>query len=765
VRLASGAPGPKYWQQRADYSIEARIDEAAHVLHGDETITYKNLSPHTLDYLWVQLDQNAFRKDSVRRTMAQAPRDFEKFQYKALKRLLASETWKGGVTLKAVELKGEKASYTVVKTMMRVDLPTPLRPGQTTTLRIAWSHPIIDAKTLGGRGGYERLDDGQTIYTIAQWFPRMASYNDVDGWQHKQFWGRGEFTLDLGDYEVELTVPSDHVVAATGVLQNPRAVMKPEWRKRMKAAQKSNEPLYIVTPEEAAATTGSKSTATWKFAAENVRDFAFASSRRFAWDAMGVDNASGPEDGPKRVLCMSFYPPQAAPLWKRYSSQAVAHTIEVYGRMTFKYPYPVSISVNGPVGGMEYPMITFNGPRAEKDGTYYARGGKGKSWRRTKIGLISVVIHEVGHNWFPMIINSDERQWTWMDEGLNTFLQYVTEQEWERNYPSWRGRPSAIIPYMKSDRQVPIMSNSESLLQFGNNAYAKPATALNILRETILGREVFDFAFKTYTRRWRFKKPMPADFFRSMEDAAGIDLDWFWRGWFYTTEHVDLGIVRVHEYALDSRNPTIEKPKIKAARERKESPRLTQLRNDAEGKTYRVDRYPALKDFYNRFDKDAVSDADIETYQKLLKSLNDEEKALLETKRHFYVVEFENKGGLVMPLLLHMTYADGSTEDRRLPVAVWRHDAKHIKRFFVTKQPIVRIEIDRQLETADADRRNNVWPPEPVKSRFKLFKQKRKKNEMQKSRDRKARRDKGKAGTGAKGPNASKPAKPGALDQ
>ena len=503
--------------------------------------------------------------------------------------------------------------------------------------------------------------------------------------------------------------------------------MKAEWRKRMKAAQKSNEPLYIVTPEEAAATTGSQTTATWKFEAKNVRDFAFASSRRFAWDAMGVDNASGPEDGPKRVLCMSFYPPQAAPLWKRYSSQAVAHTIEVYGRMTFKYPYPVSISVNGPVGGMEYPMITFNGPRAEKDGTYYARGGKGKSWRRTKYGLISVVIHEVGHNWFPMIINSDERQWTWMDEGLNTFLQYVTEQEWERNYPSWRGRPSAIIPYMKSDRQVPIMSNSESLLQFGNNAYAKPATALNILRETILGREVFDFAFKTYTRRWRFKKPMPADFFRSMEDAAGIDLDWFWRGWFYTTEHVDLGIVRVHEYALDSRNPTVEKPKTKAARELQESPRLTQLRNDAEGKTYRVDRFPALKDFYNSFDKDAVSDADIETYQKLLKSLSDEEKALLETKRHFYVVEFENKGGLVMPLLLHMTYADGSTEDRRLPVAVWRHDAKHIKRFFVTKQPIVRIEIDRRLETADVDRRNNVWPAEPVKSRFKLFKQKRRK--------------------------------------
>ncbi|MEC8025230.1 MAG: aminopeptidase, partial [Myxococcota bacterium] len=401
VRLASGAPGPKYWQQRADYRIRVRLDEKAHVLHGDETITYKNESPHTLDYLWVQLDQNAFKTDSVRRNLAQAP-DFEKFKYKALKRLLGAEKWKGGVTLKAVELEGKPARHTVVKTMMRIDLKKPLRPGDSTTLRIAWSHPVIDAKTLGGRGGYERLDDGQTIYTIAQWFPRMASYNDVDGWQHKQFWGRGEFTLDLGDYDVEITVPDDHVVAATGELRNASSVMKPEWRKRLSAAQKSDEPQYIVTPAEAAATVESDNTATWKFAAKNVRDFAFASSRRFAWDAMGVDNATGPEDGPKRVLCMSFYPPQAAPLWKRYSSQAVAHTIEVYGRMTFKYPYPVSISVNGPVGGMEYPMITFNGPRAEKDGTYYAKSGKGKSWRFTKYGLISVVIHEVGHNWFPM---------------------------------------------------------------------------------------------------------------------------------------------------------------------------------------------------------------------------------------------------------------------------------------------------------------------------------------------------------------------------
>lgn len=727
ARLASGAPGPDYWQQKVDYDIEAVLDDERQRLTGREVITYTNRSPHTLDYLWMQLDQNRFRRDAEALTASTAP-GFDEVHYTDLQRILAIESFEGGFDIAKVETpSGQPIRHTINGTMMRLDPAKPLKPGERMRFVVEWSYNIIDAETLWGRGGYERFkEEGNYIYTIAQWYPRMVSYNDVSGWQNKQFLGRGEFTLDLGDYDVRITAPADHIVGATGVLANPNKVLTAAQRERLKKARTAEAPIFIVTPEEAKANQGEKITAmkTWRFTADNVRDFAFASSRKFIWDAWGH------KQGRDTVMCMSFYPNEAEPLWSMYSTQAIAHTLEVYGRMTFDYPYPTAISVNGPVGGMEYPMISFNGPRTEEDGTYYDRYAKGKDWARTKYGLISVVIHEVGHNWFPMIVNSDERQWTWMDEGLNSFLQFIAEQEWEPDYPSWRGEPEKIVGYMKSTQQVPIMTNSESILQFGNNAYAKPATALVVLRDTVMGRDLFDYAFKKYANRWKFKRPMPADFFRTMEDASAVDLDWFWRGWFYSTDHVDVALVDLKEYALDTGNPEIDKARER--KERDEAPK-TRFQRLNDGVKFRTERFPALKDFYNSYDPLDVTADDREQYEKMLKDLTEEEKALLETKRHFYVLRFQNKGGLVSPIILEVEYEGGETEILRIPAQIWQRNAERVTKLLVTEKPLIRVQLDPFLETADADTSNNRWPAEPVKSRFKLAKEKFEKNAMQKA--------------------------------
>ena len=719
-RTASGAPGHGYWQQRADYRIDVRLDEENHRLEGRETITYHNHSPDTLRYLWLQLDQNYFAQGSDGALAAEAP-DFEDFPYRELRQLLTLETFEGGYTIASVtDAAGEPLPHTLVKTMMRIDLPTPLAPGESTVFSVAWSYNIPDAVIYRSRGGYEYFEaDENTIYEIAQWFPRMVSYTDVNGWQHKQFLGSGEFTLELGDYEVRITAPADHIVTATGVLQNPEEVLTGPQRRRLEQAATADEPIFVVTPEEARDNEifKSKKTKTWVFAAENVRDFAFASSRKFIWDAQGHPMSA--EEGEPPVMAMSFYPNEAEPLWSRYSTHAIIHTLDVYSRYTFTYPYPVAISVNGPVGGMEYPMICFNGPRPYADGTYWGTTSESDLWRRSKYALISVIIHEVGHNFFPMIVNSDERQWTWMDEGLNTFLQFLTEQEWEDDYPSRRGEPRDIVQYMASDDVVPIMTNSESLLQFGNNAYAKPATALNILRESILGRELFDFAFREYARRWKFKRPMPADFFRTMEDASGVDLDWFWRGWFYTADPVDLGLGNITLYQLDSRDPEVEKPEQREERDA-EPETLSEERNRELPK--RADFYPELKDFYTSYDELDVTKADRRAFRELLDTLQGDEADLLQTERYFYVVELENHGGLVMPVILQVDYADGTQEVLRIPAEIWRKHPRRVRKLLMSQQEIVALEIDPQLETADIDRSNNHWPHQPTKTRFQLFK-------------------------------------------
>ncbi|MBT8485013.1 MAG: M1 family metallopeptidase [Phycisphaerales bacterium] len=715
-RTASGAPGHGYWQQRADYEIDVEIDDDNQRLTGHETIHYFNNSPDTLRYLWVQLDANLYAPDSDAALISTAPR-FEKMRPRDIKRLLKRAEFDGSATIeRVVDADGDDLPHTIVKTMMRIDLPEPLAAGATTTFSIDWSYTINRSDEVRGRTACEYFeDDDNFLYEIAQWFPRMAPYNDVRGWHNKQFLGRGEFSLEFGNYLVRITVPADHVVASTGVLQNPDDVLTPRQRERLEIASRTDKPVFIVTPDEAKMNESSRSgdTRTWVYAAENVRDFAFATSRKFIWDAMLHDVEGNP------VWAMSYYPNEGEPLWSRYSTHAIMHTLDVYSKYTFTYPYPVAISVNGPVGGMEYPMICFNGPRPEEDGTYS---------KRTKYGLISVIIHEVGHNYFPMIVNSDERQWTWMDEGLNTFVQYLTEQEWEEEYPSRRGEPRNIVGYMRSTNQVPIMTNSESLLQFGSNAYAKPATALNILRETILGRELFDFAFKEYARRWQFKAPMPADLFRSMEDASGIDLDWFWRGWFYTTDHTDIAIEGVKVYEMKTGDLDEDSAISKAERD-DEPESLSERRNRALAK--RTERFPELLDFYNEFDELDVTKDDRRRFQRFLDRLEDDDAEYLGREERFYVVDFRNKGGLVMPLILAIEYESGRTEELRIPAEIWRKDNERVSKLLLANEPIVRIELDPHLETADIDLSNNTWPPEPVESRFRLYKDRKDKNPMQ----------------------------------
>ncbi|MCB0558076.1 MAG: M1 family metallopeptidase [Lewinellaceae bacterium] len=733
-RNASGAPGHLYWQQKADYQISLELDDDKQRIYGEETITYHNNSPDPLEYLWVQLDQNRRAKDSdTYKTNTSEMSDSMSLQ--ELQEL--EPTFDGGFKLEYVQtVDGKNLPHTVVKTMMRVDPPQPLLPGQQFSFKVKWWYNINDRMEIGGRSGYEYFkEDDNYLYTIAQFFPRMAVYNDVEGWQNKQFLGRGEFTLPFGDYEVDITVPADHYVAATGTLDNmPDVLTKEQIEKLEQARRERTNPVVIVSEAEARKNEKDKSKGkkTWKFKAENVRDFAFASSRKFIWDAMGVEMSDG-----SVVLAMSMYPKEGNPLWEKYSTKAVAHTLKWYSHYTFDYPYPVAWSINAKRIGMEYPMICFNFGRPERDGTYS---------ERTKYGMIGVIIHEVGHNYFPMIVNSDERQWTWMDEGLNSFVQYLAEQQWERDYPSRRGPAYKIVDYMKGDKNKisPIMTNSESIFQFGNNAYGKPATALNILRETIMGRELFDYAFKAYANRWKFKHPSPADFFRTMEDASAVDLDWFWRGWFFTTDHVDMAIDGVKWYRFDTKNPEVENTITR--NEEKNAPRyIGSIRNEKEIEKTQDEIDSSLRDFYSDYDPLQVSILDKEDYQQYLSGLNGAEKKMLMDGKNYYELAFKNKGGLVMPIILRFEYVDGSFDEHRIPAEIWRLNSERVTKVFVTEKEISQIILDPYLETADTDTGNNYYPARQGISRFELFKKKNerwdaeKENPMQRARKAKSK--------------------------
>ena len=722
-RTGGGAPGAFYYQQQANYKMDIRLDDENQRIYGEQTITYINNAPESLEYLWVQLDQNMRAQNSLTQQMktSSVGNGMSASQIKDL-----FYNFDGGFKIDQVSNEeGTNQGHTINYTMMRINLDAPLKHGDSVSFSVKWWYNINDRAKLGGRSGLEYFaDEDNYLYTIAQFFPRMAVYNDVEGWQNKQFLGRGEYALPFGNYDVKITVPADHIVGATGTLQNAEEVLSNEQLERLAAAKENTEdPVFIVTESEAksAEKKKAKGEKTWHFQAENVRDFAFCSSRKFIWDAMAV------KFGERTVLAMSYYPKEGNPLWERYSTRVVAHTLKVYSKYTFDYPYPVAISVHTDRIGMEYPMICFNGGRPDSDGTYS---------KRTKYGMIGVIIHEVGHNYFPMIVNSDERQWTWMDEGLNTFLQYLTEQEWEEDYPSRRGPAYLIAPYMRSEKSdmVPIMTNSESILQFGNNAYGKPATALNILRETVMGRELFDYSFKRYSQRWMFKHPTPSDFFRTMEDASAVDLDWFFRGWFYTTDNVDIALSEVKWYRLNSKNPEIENP-IKRKEAQNEFIGDTRNKADLKGKHY-SDAHPEMADFYNENDEWTVFPIDKKEYERYRKSLNDDEKEVLDAGYNFYELNFENKGGLVMPIILRFTFVDGSQVVSRHPAEIWLKNEEAFSKVFVFEKEVKQIELDPFLETADTDLENNYWPPKVVQNRFDLYKSRdySRDNEMQRAK-------------------------------
>ncbi|MEY4928044.1 MAG: hypothetical protein RI894_2480 [Bacteroidota bacterium] len=712
-RAASGAPGHQYWQQRADYNIAVTLDDDKQRLYGEETVIYFNNSPDVLSYFWLQLDQNASESKSDA-LMTRTGSISDKTTFQQLKGLYRD--FDGGYKIDFVKDNGGKdLAFTINKTMMRIDLPEPLAAGKSYSFKIKWWYNINDRIKLGGRSGYEYFEEDKNyLYTMAQFFPRLCKYSDVQGWQNKQFLGAGEFTLDFGNFDLTITVPADHVVGATGVQTNLSEVLTPEQQKRWELAKNTTDkPIVIVTQTEAeAAEKGhATTTKTWKWHADNVRDVAFSSSRKFIWDAMAVKFETN------TAMAQSLYPKEGNPLWGQFSTRAVAHTLRTYSKYTFDYPYPSAYSVNGKDIGMEYPMMCFNFGRCEKDGTY-SEGMKN--------GMIGVIIHEVGHNFFPMIINSDERQWTWMDEGLNTFVQYLTEREWDSKFPTRRGPPQFITDYMRSDKasQVPIMSNSESLLQFGNNGYGKPATGLNILRETIMGRELFDKSFKEYAVRWKFKNPTPSDFFRTMEDASAVDLDWFWRGWFYTVEPCDIALDGVKWYRLDTQNPEIEKPLAEKEKKDQLKNYIRQKRDDAEKVPTAVDKDSLAQDFYATYNPFNVSSLDKNDYEDFLKKLPEEEKKLLDKGDNYYELTFKNIGGLPMPVIVEFEYTDGSTDLYRIPAEIWRYNADKVSKIFVSPKSLKQVTLDPFSETADIDMSNNFYPEKPQPSRLQIYKAK-----------------------------------------
>ena len=755
-RRATGAPGPDYWQQDVDYDIDIHLNERTKVLTGSATVTYTNNAPDELDFLWFLLDQNRFRDDSIAvmtetvggggraasRVGGSMPEGVSAYSVRRRDRL---ENDGYGFNITSVtDANGDDMDHTIVDTLMRIDLDDTLETGDRVTFTIEWNYRLIETQVVGGRAGWECFEEtsdtgGDCIYQIAQWFPRAAVFSDYEGWHNKAFLGRGEFGLEFGDYNVSITVPQDFIVSATGVLQNPEEVLTQSQRQRLEEARTADEPVFIVTPSEARANErrGTRSEATWEFSAENVRDYAWAGSRKFIWDAVGVEQ-DGEGEAPDLVMAMSFYPNESEPLWSSFSTRAVEHTLDVYNSFAFPYPYPVAQSIAGPQGGMEYPMITFNGgtygrPVEDDDGNLsYSL--------RAKRGLIGVIIHEIGHIYFPMVVNTDERQWTWMDEGVNSFLQFEAERLWEEDFPVRRGDPHTITSYMVSRNQMPIMTQSDSILQFGPNAYSKPTIALVILRETVLGRELFDEAFQTYARRWRFRRPTPYDFFRTMEEVSGVDLDWFWRGWFYSTDHVDISIDRVIEGTLNTENPEIENA-LDARIEAERAESLTQVRNREDGLSTYADSNPEVIEFYSRTDRHAVTNRQREAYERFRDGLEEYEEEIIDRGDRFYYVDLSNQGGVVMPVILEFTFANGETDLVRIPAEIWRYNPVNTTWVYRTQREVVSVELDPLWETADADRTDNYYPPRIEPTRLEMYRSSSSTSNMMDDMDRRVTRD------------------------
>lgn len=698
-RSASGAPGINYWQQRADYDIDVELNDDTQLLTGRETITYYNNAPEVLRFLWLQLDQNNLSDGNMTdKTETNRVRDSIPVKFFPL----ATDTYgyEGGFKITAVKdaITGKALSYLINYTMLRVDLPTPMKTGDKFSFVVEWNYREKDRMKFSERGGYEYFpEDGNYLYTEAQWFPRMCVFDDYEGWQNKQFIGQGEFALVFGNYRVRITVPSDHIVGATGVLQNPKSVLTKDQIDRLEKAKKTfDQPVLIVTEEEVRKKEKerSKKKNTWDFAAENVRDFAFATSRKFIWDAMAV------KVNDKTPLAQSLYPKEGNPLWGKESTMAIKNTLEVYSARTLDYPYPTAYSVHCANQGMEYPMICFNGGRPKSDGTFS---------QSTYEGMVGVIIHEVGHNFFPMIVNSDERQWSWMDEGLNSFLEREVKRE---RYPnvniSW-GSPKGMANYMKGDKNLmrPIMWHSDNIpgRDFGPNAYGKPSAALTLLRETVMGPELFDKAFKEYAQRWAFKHPKPADFFRTMEDASAVDLDWFWRGWFYTVDNVDVELDEVKWFKVRSEQKDLENKNIKAKQ------------GDLAAKSK-----DKLTDFSGGAQEFTMINTDDRMYGEFKNKINDGDVRKRLADKNLYEITLKNKGGLVTPVIIEWTFKDGTKEIEKIPAEIWRVNETEVKKVFMKDKEVTNVVIDPDGATADVNLSDNVFPKKPTESKFDQLK-------------------------------------------
>lgn len=721
-RTASGAPGHKYWQQKADYDIHCFLDAEKQILKGKENIIYTNNSPDSLTYLWFQLDENSnsSSKKANFPSSSTIPKAMSASQIN-YSSLPIKENDLGVTILKVSDANANAIPFVVNQTMMRIDLPKTLQPGEKISLTIDWNYKISNRLETGSRGGYEYFsEENNYIFTITQWYPRLCVYSDFQGWQNHQFTGRGEFALSFGDFKVKMNVPADYVVGSTGECLNYNQVLNPTQLSRWKQAQSAKEPIEIITLDEAKTNekSNSKERKTWEYEAKNVRDFAWTASKKYVWDAM----PQLIKENNNKVMCMSFYGKEAYGLYRPFSTKAIAHTIKTYSDFTIPYPYPVAQSIEA-ANGMEYPMICFNYGRTQADGTYS---------ESLKYGMIGVVIHEVGHNFFPMIINSDERQWSWMDEGLNTFVEYLTEELWDNKFPSKRGAAHSIVSYMKlpKDQLEPIMTNSENIIQFGPNAYSKPATALNILRETIMGRKLFDYAFKTYSKRWAFKHPTPADLFRTMEDASGVDLDWYWRGWFYGTDAVDIALDEVKYFRP---NFSLPKSEVKERQSKVDEPLsngawddISKIRN-REDKNIRflTDTDPSLQDFYWKYARGLVKvdQKEVSIKSELPEEATPEERKYLENL-HAYQLSFSNKGGLVMPIILEFTFADGSKKTDKVDAQIWRKNENQVSLSYFFDKKLKSILLDPLKETADIDESNNRWGGETPESPLQIFKAK-----------------------------------------
>lgn len=508
VRGASGAPGPGYWQQRADYVIQAKLDTGTQIITGSERIHYANHSPDSLAFVWVQIEQNIFAKNSITYLLNQPPLHFAGgavFDF-------TGKGFVGGITIDRFTAGGKTLPRTEYGTMMRVELAGPLAPGGAIDFDVAWHFPVPPYG--GGRMG--RI--GTRLYEIGQWYPRMVVYDDAHGWNPLPYIGAGEFYLEYGDFDVSLTLPAGFVVAATGTVMNPLAVWTPAWRERLARARTATERVQIITKSEAeeAGARSVPGVKTWHFRASNVRDFAWAASPDYRWDASGWNG----------VLIETYYRPSAVP-WEEANRMA-QFTIQHFSEKWGLYPWPHATTVEGLVEGMEYPMLTFVPALPKREDQYW------------------VLMHEFGHEWFPMTVGSDERRYPWMDEGFNTFIDYGAAEQ----YFKGTAYGDTVRRELLTDYQVSAVPGQEQSLidkpveqrDLAWAAYQKPALMLTLLRDAVVGTEPFERAMREYVRRWRFKHPQPADFFRTIEDVTGRDLDWFWREWVFTTARLDQAV-------------------------------------------------------------------------------------------------------------------------------------------------------------------------------------------------------------------------------